>query len=267
MRSLPAWRFAVALALALVIVTAVMAACGGTPTATPVPPTATPVPPTAAATATRLPPTATPVPPTATTVPPTATVAPPTATKAAAAGNATSAERELVAAAFTSMAKATSFGMKLTLEGAGAAALPGDIVIEVMLTPLRSVSLKLSEQVEMVVVGQDVFMKMGNTPWQKSAVEPAQFQQLQDSLNFASAVKPEDLATIEINKVGSEKIEGADSDAFTIVLPGAQPQPTKVWISKAARTIVKQIINVDGSQATVLFYGWNTVKVEAPKIP
>ncbi len=83
--------------LALVLATALLSACPGTPTptpvanlpqpaaatATPVPPTATPVPPTATPlppTATAVPPTATPVPPTDTPLPPTATPVPPTDT-------------------------------------------------------------------------------------------------------------------------------------------------------------------------------------------
>ncbi len=68
------------LLLALVLL---VASCGATPTATPVPSTSTPVPPTATPippTATPVPATATPVPPTATPVPPTATPVPPTAT-------------------------------------------------------------------------------------------------------------------------------------------------------------------------------------------
>jgi pimeloyl-ACP methyl ester carboxylesterase len=60
----------------LLVAVVILSACGGTPTATPVPPTATPVPPTA----TSIPPTVTPVPLTATPVPPTATPIPPTAT-------------------------------------------------------------------------------------------------------------------------------------------------------------------------------------------
>ncbi len=69
---------------------ALLAACGGTPTATPVPPTATKPAPTntpapAAPTATKAAPTNTPVPPTATKAAPTNTPVPPTATKAPAA--------------------------------------------------------------------------------------------------------------------------------------------------------------------------------------
>lgn len=74
-----------------------LAACGATPTATPVPPTATPVPPTA----TKAPaaaPTAAPAAPTAAPAAPTATKAPaaPTATTAAAAPTATPASKAVV---------------------------------------------------------------------------------------------------------------------------------------------------------------------------
>ncbi|NUQ37133.1 MAG: rhodanese-like domain-containing protein [Caldilineales bacterium] len=70
--------------LLVVLVAALLSACGGAapePTATPIPPTATPVPPTPVPpTPTPVPPTATPVPPTPTPVPPTATPVPPTPT-------------------------------------------------------------------------------------------------------------------------------------------------------------------------------------------
>ena len=252
-----------------------VAACGGTPTPTPVAPTATPAPPTA----TPVPPTATSVPPTwtatATRVPPTATLPPPSATAtrvapsptavtAAAMGNASPADRELVAAAFTNVAKASSFAMRLKLEGAGAAGVTGDIVMEVALLPVRSVRMTMPGPVEMIVIGQDAYMKFGAAPWQKSAMAPAQLQQLEESLGFASAVKPEDLARIEVNKVTSEKVEGVDCDVFDIMLPGAQPQLTRVWVSRADRKIVRQILDVEGSKATITFYGWNTIKVEAP---
>lgn len=65
------------LACLALVVFLLLAACGATPTATPVPPTATPVPPTS----TPVPPTATPMPPAATPAPPTATPLPATPTR------------------------------------------------------------------------------------------------------------------------------------------------------------------------------------------
>lgn len=173
----------VALTLIVVALLALaVAACGGTPTATPVPPTATAVPPTA----TPVPPTATPVPPTATSVPPTAV--PATAVPAAAAtkpaaasgGAVTSAERELVGNAFMALSKATSFGMKATVEGTSTSVpFTGDIVMEVTQVPTRTVHIKLADTMELIVVGQDVYVKMGATAWQKSPMPQAQLEQLE----------------------------------------------------------------------------------------
>ncbi len=262
-------------ALALVVVS-----CGATPTATPVPPTATPVPPTATPvpptatpvppTATPVPPTATPVPPTATKAPPTATAVPPTATKAPAAapgvGNASAGDRELVAAAFGSLARATSFGMALTMEGAGIAS--GSVItMEVVVTPTRSIYMNMPGTMEMIVVGQDVYMKLAGAPaWQKTPVEPAQLTQLQGSLDFASQIKPEDMARITIDKLGSEKVNGVDTEVFEVVVPG-ENQMTRMWINRATKTVVKQTVDVDGSKASVVFYGWNAIKIEPPKLP
>jgi hypothetical protein len=97
-------------------------------------------------------------------------------------------------------------------------------------------------------------------------VEPAQLQQLQESLNFANSLKADDLAKIAINKVGSETVEGVDCDVFEVTMPG-ESQVTKMWIGKASKTVVKQFVDVDGSVATVAFYGWNAIKIEAPKAP
>ena len=276
MRTLKGRRAVLALVVALALV---ITACGGTPTATPVPPTATPVPPTATPvpptatpvppTATPVPPTATPVPPTATPVPPTATPVPPTATKAPAAtsgaGNASAGDRELVAAAFGSLATAKSFGMTLTMEGAGIAA--GSVItMEVVVTPTRSIYMSMPGTMEMIVVGQDVYMKLAGAPaWQKTAVEPAQLLQLQESLDFASQVKPEEMAKIVVDRVGSEKVGGVDTDVYDVTIPG-ESQTTRMWINKATKTVVKQTVDVEGSKATVVFYGWNAIKIEAPKI-
>ena len=263
--------------LYVILITALViavAACGGTPTPTPVPPTATPVPPTATltrlpATATPVPPTATPVPPTATSAPPTATTIPPTATKAPAAGSGTAspAERDLVGAAFVNLAKATSFGMKATVEGQSTTIpFSGDIVMEVVQTPSRSVYLKLGDQIEMIVIGEDAYLKLASAPWQKSPVAPAQIQQLGDVLDFAKSVKPEDLTKMDISKAGSEKVDGVDTDMFDLVIPRQQPQKTRVWISRSGKMLVKQMLEDQGGRISISFYGWNSVKVEAPKI-
>lgn len=269
--------------VAALVLALLVAACGATPTATPVPSTATPVPPTATPvppTATPVPPTATPVPPTATAVPPTATPVPPTATPvpptatkapvtAPGAGNASAADRELVVAAFGNLAKASSFGMALTMEGAGVAAIAAGtaITMEVVVTPTRSVYMNMPGTMEMIVIGQDVYLKLPGMPgWQKTAVEPAQLLQLQQSLDFASQVKAEDMAKIVVDKVGSEKVGGVETEVFDVTVPG-ENQVSRMWINKATKTVAKQTVNVDGSKTTVVFYGWNAIKIEAPKLP
>jgi hypothetical protein len=238
-------------------------ACAGTPTATPVPPTATAVPPTA----TPLPPTATPVPPTA--VPVAATAVPAATKPAATSGSAvTSAERELVGNAFMSLSKATSFGMKATVEGTSTSVpFTGDIVMEVSQVPTRTVHIKLADTMELIVVGQEVYVKMGATAWQKSPMPQAQLDQLESSLDFASTVKPEDLAKMEITKVGTEKVDGVDCDVFSVVVSAPQPETTKMWVSKADKMLVKQVVEDATSKITISFYGWNTIKIEAPKLP
>ena len=259
-------RVALSIVVIALLVVAVVA-CGGTPTPTPVPPTATPVPPTATpvpptATATQVPPTA--VPPAATAVP----VAAATKPAAAIGSAATTAERELVGNAFMALSKATSFGMKATVEGTSASVpFSGDIVMEVMQVPTRTVHIKLADTMELIVVGQDVYIKMGATAWQKSPMPQEQLQQLESSLDFASVVKPEDLAKMEINKIGSEKVDGVDCDVFSVVVTTPQPETTKMWVSKADKMLVKQVVEDPTSKITISFYGWNTIKLEAPKLP
>jgi hypothetical protein len=256
--------------LALVIVAAT--ACGGTPMPTPVPPTATPVPPTA----TPVPPTATPVPPTATRVPPTATPAPPTATRVpptattapAGPGTASSADRDLVTAAFDNLVKAQSFGVTMTVEGQNAAIpFAGDIVMEMTQAPTRSLYMKVGDQLDLMVIGQDVYIKQGATPWQKSPLPPAQFQQLQDSLDFSKSIKKEDLARMELSRVGSEKVVGIDTEVYDISIPsGQQAEKSRVWIAKADKTLVKQVEKDATSTVTMIFYKWNKVTIEPPKM-
>lgn len=253
----------VALSIVVIALLAVVVvACGGTPTPTPVPPTATPVP----ATATPVPPTAT-----ATQVPPTATAVPvAVATKPAAATGsaATTAERELVGNAFMALSKASSFGMKATVEGTSASVpFSGDIMMEVMQVPTRTVHIKLADTMELIVVGQDVYIKMGAAAWQKSPMPQEQLKQLESSLDFASTVKPEDLAKMEINKIGSEKVDGVDCDVFSVVVTTPQPETTKMWVSKADKMLVKQVVEDQTSKITISFYGWNAIKLEAPKLP
>jgi hypothetical protein len=249
-----------------------VAACGGTPTATPVPPTATPVPPTATLvppTATPVPPTATSVPPTATTVPPTATLDPPTATKAATtAGTASAGDRELVGMAFASLGKATSFGMTVTVEGASESIpFQGDIIMEVVQSPTRTMRIKLSDQMDMIIAGQDTYLKLGAAAWQKSPMAPAQIEQLESSLDFSSAIKLEDLAKMEINKIGSEKVGTEDCDVFSIVVTTPAPQTSKMWVSKATKLPVKEYVEEATSKITILFFGWNKIKIDVPILP
>jgi hypothetical protein len=267
-RNLPSRLLVAAMLVVLAVVTA---ACGGTPTATPVPPTATPVPPTATPvppTATPVPPTVTPVPPTATPVPPTATRVPPTATSAPAAGGVSSADRELVLSAFGALMKAQSFGAKMTVEGQNEAIpFAGDIILEVSQVPTRSLYLKVGDQLELIVIGQDAYLKQGATPWLKSPLPPEQLQQLQEGLDFSSSIQPEDLAKMQLSKVGSEKVEGVDTEVFDVSIPSDQQVETsRVWISRADKTLVKQMQKDATSTVTMIFYNWNKVVIEPPKL-
>ena len=253
----------------VIILAGMLAACGGTPTVTPISPTATPVPPTA----TPVPPTATPVPPTATPVSATATkpaaattAVPAAATKAPSTGTSSSGDVAAVTAALTNLANSKSFGMKVSVEGTSTAIpFTGDIVMEVTQVPTRSVYMKLGDQMEMTIIGQDVYLKLPGQPWQASPMPQAQLGQLTDSLNFANSIKPEDLAKIQVNKVGSEKVDGVDADIYTMTQPGTT-STSKMWISTSDKKILKEQVLDGSSTITVTFYGWDSVKVEPPKI-
>ena len=269
-------RLPIAVLLAFLVLT--VAACGGTATPTAVPPTATPVPPTA-----------TPIPPTPTAIPPTATTAPAAAATSAPAGAAptkpaaaatavsaatptmgvaaSSADRDLVSAAFANLAKATSFGMTVTISGGSAAAAgAGDIVMEVVQSPTRSVHMVVGDQLEMIVIGQDAYMKSGATTWQTSTMAADQLAQLESSLDFTNALNPLDVSKVQISRLGSEKIGSVDTDVFNITVMDAQTQTTKMWISKADKTVVQQSVEEQDTSVRVSFYGWNKLKIVAPKM-
>lgn len=228
--------FVVVLAVALV-------GCGATPTptATPRPPTATPVPATA---------------------PPTATKAP---VAALPAGNATAAERELVGMALLGMSKAQSFGMNVTIEGPSTfMPFAGDLTLEVVQTPLRSVHLVMGAQLEMIVIGPDAYIKMGDA-WQKTPMQPAQLEQIQKALDFSSSIKPEELAVTPISRVGSERVNGVDCDVFDVTV-GTPPLAIRVWVAKADKLPMKQTVKDATSTITITFYDWNKIKIAPPKL-
>gem|GEM_PF-5218505 len=261
MRRSSFWRFAL-----IVLIVLAAAACGGTPIPTPAPPTATPTSAPPTATPTPAPPTATPTP-----VAPAVTPTVPMTTRptsGATAGNASAADRELVAAAFNNLSRAVSFGMKVSVVGESTA-LPfsGDIVMEISQVPTRSVDIKISDQLEMIIIGQDVYVKAGAATWQQTPMDPSQLKGLQESLNFAQSVKVEDLAAVEINKLGSEKVDSVDSDVFNVTTSvSGKPRVTTVWIARADKTLLKQELKDDSGTIRVTFYGWNKITVQPPKL-
>jgi len=179
----------------------------------------------------------------------------------------TPADRSAAIAAYTNLSKATSFAMKVNVEGA-TQTLPiaGEIIMEIVQTPVRSVRLKMGEQMEMITIGQDVYLKVG-TQWQKTTQPQAQFQQLQDSLDFSKTLeKAGDLQSLTVVKVGSEKVDGVDTDVYTVSGGGtSQFESVKVWIAKDGYPR-KQVIEQAGSKITIVFYDWNSITIEPPKM-
>ena len=182
-------------------------------------------------------------------------------------GNASASDRELVGTALANMAKAGSFAMKMKIEGANATIpFAGDIVMEMATVPTQSMHIKVMDQLEVISIGQDSYIKMGTGPWQKSTTGASQFQGLASSFDFSKQVKPEDLAKTQIDKVGSEQIGGVQADVFSMVVPGATPQTVKVWISKQDKTLLQMVIQDKTSTITGTFSDWGKVKIEAPKM-
>jgi hypothetical protein len=260
----------------VIMLMGLLAGCGGTPapaqaqpTATPAPPTATPVPPTP----TPVPPTPTPIPPTP--VPPTATKAPaaaPTATEAPVAaalgpGNASASDRNLVGTALTNMAKAGSFAAKMNVQDtSGTMPFAGDITMEVATVPTQSVHMVIPGQMELISIGQDSYMKLGTGPWTKTTAAPGQAESFASSLDFSQQYDPSELAKIQIDRVGSETVDGVPTDVFNLVIPGTPPTKGKVWISKADKTFVQMVIEGDTSTVTMTFSDWGKVKIEPPQM-
>jgi hypothetical protein len=175
------------------------------------------------------------------------------------------ADRDLVSMALTNLANATSFGMTVTIQAAGVtAAGSGDIIMEVVQKPLRRVHMKVGDQLEMIVIGEDAYMRAGPTAWQKSTMSADRLQQLESSLDFATV--PSDLSKVQISKLGSETIGDIETDVFNVAVTDAQAQATRMWISRSGKMVVQQSIEEAGNGIIVSFYGWNTIKIEAPQM-
>jgi len=173
----------------------------------------------------------------------------------------------MVSAAFTNLGQAKSFGMKATITGDSQAfGISGDVTMEVVQGTPRSVYIKVGDQIELIVLGADAYVKAGTAGWQKSPMAAAQLDQLEQSLDFAGNIKPEDLATMDVSKVGSEKIDGVDTDVFNVTVSDPTASTTKVWIASASKQFVKQVMSDQGSTITMSFYGWNAITIEAPKL-
>ena len=255
--------------LALVVLCAVLAitgvACGATPTPTKVPPTAT-------------------------VVPPTATAVPPTATKARRQRRLCHPRRRLFhrsanrsadrkrpvelgcsvgcrsanwSAPFRQPGQGQSFAMKINMD-TPTSTMPftGTIVMEIVQTPTQTVHMKIGDQIETIVAGQDVYTKMGTT-WQKSTMALPQIQEMMSSFDYSKSLKPEDSPRLSMTRVGSEKVDNLDTEVYTLVMP--QGQTVKLWINKTDKTCVKLVQQDKSGTVTVTFSDWNKVKIDLPK--
>jgi hypothetical protein len=261
----------------LVLLAAAATGCRAGPAQAPTPQLPTPVPstvePTPILPTATMPPVLPSASPTIAQIPPAATPSPARSATAASGPAASPVERQLVVAALDNQAKATSYGMKIRPEGKSSLIpFPGDIVMEISQTSVRSVYMKLGDVVEMIISGQDAYVRLGQG-WLKMPVQQAQLQQIQGGLDLTKSLTAEELDKAAITRVGVEQVDGVSAQVFDVIPPSAPLQaepsitgkPFRIWIDQATRLVIKEVLKEREAVITITFYGWNTIKVEPPK--
>ena len=249
----PATRLATVILLALAVVSA--AGCSAAPAGSPQ--LNTPALPPPIATPTSAPATAAPV-------------ARGTATAATAGSLASAADLRLVQAALANQASAESFGMMITTEGrSNLVPFPGVIVMEISQKPQRAIYMKLGDLVQIIVMDQDAYVRLGQA-WQRMPVPQEQLQQLESGLDLANLLTAQDLAEATITRVGTEQVDGVETDVFDVVpsknfgqaAPSLAGLAFRVWIDRTTEQVAQEVLKETDAAVTIKYYGWDAIRVE-----
>jgi len=134
---------------------------------------------------------------------------------------------------------------------------------------------------EVIILGPDSFMKMGNMPWKKSEAGSATTifasTMAQMAQQFRAMDSEQRMANYEdVKFVGRETLDGSPALVYQFILKGAQGQTNgKIWIS-ANDGLPRKIEHEGGaspnpkgdtgkSRLTVTYYDYNTnIKIEPP---
>jgi len=223
--------------LLLVIVGLILplAACG--PKATPPPEEATPTP--------KLKVEATPIP-----IPPTPTPKP-TPTPAMAIPG---VPPEFIAMG-EAMTKVKAYRTKMVAEGM-------EFLTEyVMPDKMHTKSEVMGMKVETIVIGDTTYTKIGDGPWEKEEAAPAPLGAPEMEMPDFTEMEEEMMATIEVEEVGMETVEGVKCKVFEIRSGEEGAEPVKYYIGVNDNLLRK----IEAGEMGIIYYDYNaSIEIEPP---